>query len=87
MALGDLEKNYLQKIAALHDQMVVASENYLKGSDNASRPSDLVSLATETIQSGTWQSGRMSEMADMLENPPSNSADKVAARLKQDYGY
>lgn len=87
MALGELETSFLQDLADLHQRMVVLAENYLKKSDNATRPVELVNMATEMISHGTYTSGRMTDMMDNMQNPKQSSADQVAMRLKSDYGY
>lgn len=87
MALGDAENTFLTNMKALHDKMVVESENYLKKSDNASRPVELVNMATETIRDGTYNVGRMESLAETLANPKKSSAQKNADRLAADYGY
>lgn len=87
MALGDAENTFLKNMQALHEKMVVEAESYLKKSDNASRPVELVNMATETVREGTYNVGRMQSMAEVLSNPKKTSAEENAARLKMDYGY
>lgn len=87
MALGDAENTFLTNMKALHDKMVVEAETYLKKSDNASRPVELVNMATETIRDGTYNVGRMDSVMQSLTNPKKTSAEQNAARLAADYGY
>lgn len=87
MALGEAENTFLKNMQALHEKMVVEAENYLKKSDNSSRPVELVNMATECVRDGTYNASRMKDMSEMLTNPKKTSAEQNAARLKMDYGY
>jgi uncharacterized protein (DUF305 family) len=80
MALGEVEKKFMDDMIAQHQAAIVVAENYLKKSDNATRPADVVRMATSMISDHTYQIEEMQRRMDMMSGK-NKSAQIVADRL------
>lgn len=81
MAIGEVEKKFMDDMIAHHQAAIVIAENYLKKSDNATRPADVVRMATSMIQSQTYEIEEMQRRMKAMEGGAGKSAQMAANRL------
>lgn len=86
MAIGDMEKKYLEDMAVIHDKAVKLSETYLGKSDNTSRPDSVVQMAARNVQQHNYSARELRSTSERLSSNRS-SAEQAAARLRGDIEY